>query len=742
MKKSVLLFTLFTVLTLAGFAQNKVFHDDSAKPVHKYLPDATVVGRYSKSDYQQMPEIVGTNIYAGKKNALIVLDNVQGNVVNNTMRQVMAKIPGIHIWESDPSGIQIGIAARGLSPNRSWEFNVRQNGYDIAADPFGYPEAYYNPQLQAVQRIEIVRGQGSLQYGPQFGGLVNYILRNGSEINKPLEFETQQTVGGNALFNSYNAIGGETKKFHYYTFFDHRNGNGWRQNSRYFTNAGYGTFTYRFTEKFSLTAETMHSHIRSQQPGGLTDAQVKEDLPTGQAGAQQSFRSRNWFDIRWTTPAIIANYQINKNTKWNTKLFATIGNRNSVGFLQSITIKDSINPVTSEYNDRTVQIDNYRNYGLESRIIADYHLGKFENTLSGGIRLYTGTTHRRADGKGTTGSSYDASVIGNFPRDIEFTSHNAAVFVENLFRVSEKFIIIPGIRYEWLEGSASGRNGYTSGGAEIFLQNITRGRSFLLAGIGAEYHINHSTEFYGNITQAYRPIQFANLQAPPTTDIVDPDLKDAKGYNIDLGYRGKLKDFLQFDVSGYYLQYNNRIGTVTVTGTPSYRLITNVGNSTSKGIESYIEFNPVRAFTKGTKADLIIFGSYGYTHARYGNDHKDANTKGKKIENAPEHIFRGGLTAGYKGFLLTTQISFVDETYSDANNTITPTANGNTGLIPSYTITDLTATYKFSKGLNIKAGINNLFDERYFTRRAGGYPGPGALPGDGRTFFISVGAKL
>ena len=708
---------------------------DTFETKHKYLPDITVVGRYSKSDYQQMPEIVGTNIYAGKKNTLIVLDNVQGNVVTNTMRQVLAKVPGIHIWESDPSGIQIGIAARGLSPNRSWEFNVRQNGYDIAADPFGYPEAYYNPQMQAVQRIEIVRGQGSLQYGPQFGGLVNYILRNGSEISRKFEFETQQTVGSNTLLNSYNAIGGKIKKLHYYSFFDHRNGDGWRQNSKYFTNAGFATVTYHLTAKFSLTAELMRSHIRSQQPGGLTDAQAATN-------AQQSFRSRNWFDITWTNPALIANYKFNEHTRWNTKLFATIGDRNSVGFTQSILVHDSINPATLNYNNRVLNADQYRNYGLESRIITDYKLGRMSNTVSGGIRLYTGTTHRKADGKGTTGANYDMRVIGNYPRDIEFDSKNAAAFVENIFRISEKVIIIPGVRYEWLEGSASGRNGYTSGGAEIILQNITRSRSFVLAGIGAEYHVSTKTEFYGNITQAYRPIQFANLQAPPTTDVVDPDLKDAKGYNIDFGYRGKLKDYLQFDISGYYLQYNNRVGTVTVASTPSYRLITNVGNSTSKGIESYIEFNPVRAFTKNVNADLIVFGSYGYTHARYSGDHKDAATKGKKVENAPEHILRSGITGGYKSFLLTMQLSYVSATFSDANNTATPTANGNTGLIPSYTITDLTATYKFSKGLNIKAGINNLFDERYFTRRAGGYPGPGALPGDGRTFFVSVGAKL
>lgn len=728
-------FTLVSALaTLNSFGQTAENNETDTLPL-KYLSEITIVGRGSKSDYQQMPEIVGTNIYAGKKSTLIVLDNVQGNVVTNTMRQVLAKVPGIHIWESDPSGIQIGIAARGLSPNRSWEFNVRQNGYDIAADPFGYPEAYYNPQLQAVQRIEVVRGQGSLQYGAQFGGLINYILRNGSEINKKLEFETQQTVGSNALFNSYNAIGGKTDKLHYYSFFDHRNGDGWRQNSKYFTNAGFGTVTYSLSPRLSLTAEVMHSHIRSQQAGGLTDSLLYID-------AQKSLRGRNWFDIKWTNPALTAQYQINAHFRWTTKLFATIGDRNSVGFTQSITVKDSINAATRDYNNRVLNIDQYRNYGLESRMITDYILGKMNNTISGGVRLYTGTTHRKADGKGTSGTDYDMTVIGNYPRDIEFESKNAAAFAENIFRISDKLLIIPGVRYEWLEGSASGRNGYSSNGSEIILQNISRSRGFLLLGTGAEYHVSKTTEIYANYTEAYRPIQFANLQAPPTTDIVDPDLKDAKGYNIDLGYRGKIKNFLQFDVSGFYLQYNNRVGTITPAGA-NYRLITNVGNSTSKGFEGYAEINLLKAFnTVVRNSNLVVFGTYSYIDARYSGDHKDAATKGKKVENAPGNIFRGGVSVGYKDFLLTGQLSYVGETYSDANNTLKPSANGQNGLIPSYTVTDLTATYKFSKGFNIKAGINNLFDERYFTRRAGGYPGPGALPGDGRTVFLSIGAKF
>jgi Fe(3+) dicitrate transport protein len=364
-----------------------------------------------------------------------------------------------------------------------------------------------------------------------------------------------------------------------------------------------------------------------------------------------------------------------------------------------------------------------------------------KNTVSGGIRLYTGTTDRLADGKGTTGSNYDVSVTGLYPRDVRFESNNAAAFIENIFRLSDQLYIIPGIRYEWLEGAASGRNGLSSTGMAINLQNITRSRSFLLGGIGTEFHLTPQTELYANISQAYRPIQFANLQAPPTTDVIDPDLKDARGYNVDIGYRGKVNNYLQFDVSGFYLQYNNRVGTISPTGT-NYRLITNVGASTSKGIETYIEFNPVRAFTKSTKADVIVFSSYAYTDAQYSGNHQDAHTKGKKVENAPQHIFRGGISAGYQSLLFTTQLSYVSGTYSDANNTVTVSDNATTGYIPAYAITDITASYKFSKNLNLKAGINNLWDARYFTRRAGGYPGPGAMPGDGRTFFVSLGMRF
>ena len=716
----------------------------------RILSEITIVGQGSKSDIHQLPQIVGTNIYAGKKSALVVMDNVQGNVVTNNMRQVLSKVPGIFVWESESSGIQIGISARGLSPNRSWEFNVRQNGYDIAADPYGYPEAYYNPQLQSVQRIEIVRGHGALQYGPQIGGMINYILKNGSEFTKPFQVETYQTLGSNNLFNTYNAIGGKTKNINYYAFFDHRNADGWRDNNSYKSNTGSGTVTFKITDRFSLTTEFTNWGALSQQPGGLTDDQFNQN-------PKQSLRSRNWFDLTWQTGGITGDYRINHNQRVNVKLFGIRGDRNSVGFNPSggILVNDDINPNTGEYNARTVDIDQYRNYGVEARYLLHYNLGKHESSLSAGGRLYKGNTFRYRGGRGSTGENYDISLQTGtqWTGDIDYGSRNAAIFLENIFQITDKLLVVPGIRYEYLTAKASGYSSL-SNNSPVYLQDQERSRGFIISGLGAEYAISKSTLVYLNATQSYRPVQFADLTTPPTTDVIDPNLTDAKGLNMDLGYRGSIKEYLKFDLSAFLLQYDNRVGTIKqqrADGT-FYNFRTNVGGSTSKGVELFSEYNLAKAFLMNKKlGEVTVFGSYAFNDARYNNFKaiavvnnalQETNYKDKKVEYAPENIFRAGLTYSIKGISATFQYSFTDQLFTDANNTETPSANGQNGLIPSYTVYDLTLGYKNKSGFNIKTGINNLSDEKYFTRRAGGYPGPGVLPGDGRTFFVTLGYRL
>ncbi|MFN5369940.1 MAG: TonB-dependent receptor plug domain-containing protein, partial [Bacteroidia bacterium] len=247
----------------------------------------------------------GMVLLAGKKVEIIDVANQNISLVNNNARQVFARVAGIQVWENDGSGAQVNVGTRGLSPNRSWEFNVRQNGYDISADAFGYPEAYYNPPMEAVKRIEIIRGAASLQYGPQFGGLLNYNIDE-PQGNRPLSFKTTQTLGSFGLFSSYNAIKFSRKNFSVNGYYHYRQADGWRQNSSYTIHNGFLKIAYAY-KRFSISAECSRMGYINQQAGGLTDSLFKTNPDT-------SLRDRNWFNVPWIVPSVKLNFRIDSSS--------------------------------------------------------------------------------------------------------------------------------------------------------------------------------------------------------------------------------------------------------------------------------------------------------------------------------------------------------------------------------------------------------------------------------------------
>ncbi len=688
---------------------------------------------------EYLPEVNDFQISAAKKNELIKLDNINANLAMNNSRQIFGRVPGISVWENDGSGIQLGVASRGLSPNRSWEFNVRMNGYDITPDPMGYPEAYYTPPMEVVDRIEIIRGASSLQYGPQFGGLMNFILRK-PDISTKFTFESQNTLGSNGLFSTFNYVGGTAGRLSYTAYYQKRRGNGWRDNGFFNTDHAHFELSYELSKKFRIGTELTYMTTESQQPGGLTDAQFNQN-------ARQSLRNRNWFSTPWFIPSLTAEYVFNEKTKLSWKAFSTIAERNSVGFVKAITEADDL-------GNRQVDRDFYTTFGSELRLIHNYELFGTKNTLATGLRYFNGNIDRKQLGVGNSGRemNFDLST-GTYPRDLDFSNINTAAFAENIFRINDKLLITGGVRLENINSTIKGKFNEVNGNANN-LSPTTRKRSFLLFGAGAEYKVTPTTKFYSNISQAYRPVLISDLTPPATTDVIDQDLQDASGYNFDLGYRGEINNFLDFDIDYFYLNYDNRIGTITQqdANARTFQFRTNLGKSVSKGFEAYIEFDPVTAiFKKSNVGYLSLFASLAYIDATYtdfktttvtNNQVVEGNLAGKRVENAPRNINRFGATYSLKNLSITYQLSSIGESFADASNTVTPNAAATTGLIPGYKVQDVSANFKFLKRFNLKTGINNLGDKRYFTRRAGGYPGPGIMPADGRTAYISLGLKL
>ena len=695
-----------------------------------------------------VPEKLDMVLISSKKTSLINLTEVDANLVQNTARQVFARTPGVFVFESDGSGVQMGIAVRGLSPNRSWEFNVRQNGYDIAADPFGYPEAYYSPSLESVDQVQLIRGAASLQFGPQFGGLLNYKMKKG-DSKKRIAIESMQTVGSYGLFNTYNSIGGQLSRWNYFISFHHRQADGWRDNSSYRTGQLYARLAYQPSTKLEVALEATVLRNSLQQPGGLTDSLFKLD-------PSQSLRSRNWFSTPWNTINLSFDWKYSERLRlaWNTTVLSA--ERSSVGVVSSITTPDTIYSATGDFSSRQVDRDYYLNLTSELRVNYDYNLFDQPHVLAAGIRYFQGTIDRKQKGNGTTGSTMDFNLTSSpadFPKLLAYGTINKAVFAENAFHLNSKITITPGIRLESLRSTSEGQLGVINDVAqEIIPENLSR--TFLLTGVGADWKYNEASKVYFNLVQSYRPVTYSELTPAATTDVIDPSLKDASGYNADIGNKGKLGEWFSYDVSLFYLMYNNRIGSVTIQrdDLSVYQYKTNLGSSRHRGVEAYIEAHPFRLnCPESFLCGWSFWASATYTKANYvdyafinttGNQATFVDLSGKQVEYAPAVIARYGLTITNQTLSATLQGSYTSSVFTDANNTVTATSNGQSGELPAYTVYDFSAQYALKTNYIFKVAVNNLFNVHYATRRSGGYPGPGLLPNEGRTVLLTVGVRF
>ncbi len=713
---------------------------DSLKNVQ--LGEISVTANRAPAAVGRLAEVSGTAIYAGKKNEVIRLDGLNANVALNNARQLFARVPGINVIENDGAGISTGIATRGLNPNRITEFNTRQNGYDIAADALGYPENYYTPPAQALDRIEVVRGAASLQYGSQFGGLLNYVFRQGPKDRK-FSLNTQQTGGSFGLLSSFSSVGGQVGKANYYGFFLHKQGDGWRENSAFNQNIAYLGLQLAATERLQLGLQYTQMGYLSQQPGGLTDAQFAQN-------ARASYRDRNWFGANWHLPALTLDYAFAPRTRLNARAFALLADRSSLGNLSPPTEADP-----DATAPRDFQHDDYRNAGAEVRLLHQYHLPGRAKTepvsalLSSvvlGLRYFHGSTHRR-QGLGPGGSAADFRYLNpdNLEQsDFRFPSDNAAVFAENLFRLSPRFSLTPGLRYEYLRTTSDGYYYAQTSGQPTglrLLDSRSRSRGFLLLGLGAGYEVSAATNLYANVSQNYSPVNYNDLRTVNPNLRVDPNLHDVRGYNADLGYRGTVGHWLNFDVGGFYLAYNNRIGQLTQADDQAniYQYRTNIADSRSVGLETFAEADALALLRPGTRQHLGLFGSVAYTDARYINV-PQRNLQNKLVELAPQWIVRSGLT--YRGPRLSTtaQVSHTSLQFTDATNSpFVP--SGILGAIPAYTVADFSATYAW-RVVQLSGGAGNVLDARYFTRRANGYPGPGILPSDAQNYYLTLSVKI
>jgi len=706
-------------------------------PFLEELSEIKITSRRKKVfELKRLNDVVGTAIYAGKKTEVILVNQSTANLASNNARQIFNQIAGLNIYQNDDAGLQLNIGGRGLDPNRTANFNTRQNGYDISADVLGYPESYYTPAAEGLDEIQVIRGAASLQYGTQFGGLVNFITKKPNP-QKEVEVITRNTIGNFGLYTNFTSASGTINKVSYYGYFNYKQGDGFRPNSSFKSNNAFLHVDYSSNDKNSFSFEITYLDYLAQQAGGLTDQMFLEN-------PYQSNRKRNWFQVNWLLYNLKWVHSISEKTNFSFNIFGLDASRDALGFRTN-----RVNQIDPD-SERDLIKGTFKNIGFESRFLTSYSFFNKKSTFLIGSKFYD-AVNTNLQGPGSIGSDANFTMrlddYPNYPRqsDSKFPNLNVSLFGENIIYVNDKLSITPGFRFEYINTQRDEiiKDIVTDAAGNIINENLrdeeqTNKRNFILLGVGASYKFNNSLEYYANITQNYRSVTFSDISTANPAFEISPDITDEKGFSIDAGLRGNYKNYLSYDANIFGLFYNDRINIYTRADGKAER--DNIGDARILGIESLIDFNIKKFLTNSSEYVFNYFINTSFISSKYTKSQKNGIVN-NEVEFIPNMNIKTGIRFGYKNFLSSIQYSYLSSQFSDATNAKGGSISGVTGEIPAYDILDISASYKY-KFLKLETGINNVLDKKYFTRRATGYPGPGIIPSSPRNYYVGLELKL
>ena len=677
--------------------------DPAAKSVTT-MKEVVVTAQKDAGGVQSLPDVEGGKIYSGKKTSVLDVQAAP-TIVNNNYRQAFEKTPGL-LWSEESTPL-ISFGYRGLNPDRAQFMQVLKDGIPIQADLFGYPEAYYTPPLQVVDHIEFIRGGSALMYGPEPGGAINYVTKD--PYPGAFSLLTENSFGSHDLYSNYTALSGTQGPFGHYSYSHHRQSQGFREfNSQYAVYYGGSKIvieqdpTARWTIAFDLYEET-HG-----EPGGLTRADFD-------VRPERSTRLADHFELNRYYGSLDYQKEVSESTSWDWKLFG--GDYERFSWRQRGGGFGTI-PTGAAASSNDIQKQEFYTGGTELRISHEYDgLGSQDHVLTGGI-LYYHSTSPRIEERGTTGDALQGVLRKDSDRSMDYLS----VFFENLFRFGN-LSVTPGVRLENIWQSIQENTNLDKTTAPLADESDY---SFVpLFGVGANVDVTPDVDLYGNISQSYRPKIYADAVPLGTNQVVSGDLDEGESWQAEGGLRGRPVPYLSWDVSVFYMEFNDQTGTVLNT-------ITNVGDAEYHGTEAAVEFDVVQwldALQNTKNADTFGSVSVFYNVTYLDSEFVAGPNTGKTPQFAPDYLMRGGVEYRFKDKAkIRLGGTFADDHFGDDSNSTQR-------IVPSYKVWDLSAEFKVYKDIvSVFGGINNLFDENYFARITGG----GIDPADGRNYYGGV----
>ncbi len=703
---------LFSALSLVVYSTSAQTQENQPSTE---LPPVVVHGQEVKQGSPFSPPEKDSKIFEEKKVTVQELESVPPIVTNN-YRQMFSEIPGLLVSEVGNESFS-SINFRGLGdPHESFNLNILKDGIPISADPYGYPAVYYQPPVELIDRIEFVRGGGALLYGPQAGGALNYVTIFPSP-DEPTSFQTKQILGSENLWSTFNQITTSQDGVGVLGYYHRRQSDGFRDaNSDYYVNNGGLKFAFESSPDTVWHVELDAYDASHHEPGGLT-LESGPGLANYYEDREQNTLDSDQLNIERYVPTIIVHSDLSADTTLSGRLWGGYYRRESRR--QDLGAAPAFGGFPlGETN--TIQLQEFRFVGAETRVSHDWQWLDNTQTLSTGIFLFGDDSPFQQE----KGSAPDAST-GDLVKDISRNIFDVSLFVENRFAFGN-FSVTPGFRLENIYQEIDEK---MNTGSVAPLRSTDQTDTVPLFGLGLAYQLGEKSEMYGNISQGYKPVTFQDTVPLGTGDTISEDIEEADTLAYELGVRGEPVSWAHFDTSVFAYNFDNIFGRVDTA-------ITNTGEAQYYGVDLAGDINLF------SLTDAVIgedkFSSFGefrfYTNVSFLDaEFTEGSLDGKTPQYAPDYLLRFGGVYSYPEFAKVALLgTYVDEHFADDGNTTNR-------FIPSYVVWDLTAEFAVYKDtLSVIAGINNLFDQEYYSRIRSN----GIEPAPERNFYAGVNVRF
>lgn len=651
-----------------------------------------------------------------------------------SVREALQGVPGVHVVGEDAFGLNLNIGIRGLDPRRTSRTLLLEDGMPIHLAPYSDPSSHYHTPLERVQRIEVIKGSGQIVHGPQtVGGVINFVTR---EVPKGFAASAEVTAGNRKFGRVSASVGSGSERGGWLIEATQRQGEGSRE--------GHDHRVRDLSAKASL-------RLGSAQTLGIKLGHSTEDSSFGEAGIDQARFNANprvnpfrndVFELTRTAAQLLHRAELGARAELSTQVYYQKIDRASYRQLDAIsedgefeTLRRRVGPsgtpnipgcpadtdftVANGFETFATRCGNnqrprtYEQLGIEPRLSLRHDSFGLRNELVAGVRVHDEDIRRRRY-NGATPTAREDSPGSLLRDDFQIRTKAVAAYVQNTF-IGGAWSFTPGLRYESYEQT----NGVTQLNFAPFVASVKQRNKELLPGLGLTYFgLPGTTVFAGMHRGIAPPRPDVNLTpADPDYRPVDPELST----NLELGLRSSGTRGLQWEATYFRIDFKNQIVPGAAVGSP--QTYANAGQTLNQGIElaGRADFGRMagRADNPYLSASLTHTGT-----ARFDSDLDSGgvNVRGKRLPYAPKQLFT--LSAGYEsaaGWDARIGLTRVSSQYTDAVNTVAASADGQSGLIPAFTLVNASVNYRLKpQGLTVYLSATNLGDKAYLVGRVNG----------------------